>query len=1271
MRLRHLTLQGYKSFANRTEFLFSPGITAIVGPNGSGKSNVADAIRWVLGEQSLHLLRGKSTADLIFAGGRKRSQAGMAEVSLVLDNADAWLPVDFGEVTITRRAYRNGENEYLVNGARVRLRDIMELLAESGLSQRAYVVIGQGLVDAALSLRPQERRALFEEAAGITFYRLRREETLQRLEETQRNLERVQDIIHEISPRLAYLEIEAQKVEERQRLSAHLKRLQRTWYGYQWRNQQAALAHAQERAAAFQLSVEEKRHSLAAVRERITLLRSRESELRVLLRTWHQRSADVHQNIERAQRELAVAEERLQLVQARHKELIAELEALTEQQHMQSQLVEQVDAEVHRLEQELALKQAKLNDLEAQWHAMREQFLRPARRQAHVERVLEARRVELNQLTQAARSLQMEIGRKVQERAMAQERTRQLALQLDRLKDEQASLERQRASQVARVAQVRATLAERERVWADRQRALAECEQSLAALQGRVRAPSAEYKQVEEELSLLRAALDQQIAELNTARAELARLGGERDALEQLQSTHVEHGDTAVRAVLEARVDGCLGTLGSLLEIPGDLEELVEQALGEQFQVVVVENTACMQQIEQLLAGIGDRVTLLPLDRARCAVRLPEQVARLMDLVGCTERIRPAAEAVLGLVVLCRDRSAAEALVPVLPPGSLCVVADGTVLHASGAISVGRTRADRLTSERARGVLIERIAEAEERCRQWERTVQATQDRVMALEEMLRDMRQQEERQYQDMLLAQQEALAQARADVAVAEEALRNERAALEREIVALRYLDERIAQLQAQIQAVKGELDQVPAHLRSDKAQAVETAVEEQESSEEAPFSKDWSLLAEFEHRQHVYARRIARLEQALTALTQQVTTGQEEVARFERDILGPARTEVAVVKEALRNQRVALEREKGLLERIEVQAAARRERLAGLEQEGRTVGSRLEELRAEMSALRVRADELRRAIQPAEEEMARLEEELRSLDAQERDLQNRLREAETRYEQARAGIERESERLRALLQRIEDELGLVRIETAEHVATQQTLPLYPLVSELPLVEELPDGLEKEIQQIQAALRRLGEVNPNAPQEYAELKERYQFLAEQSSDLEKGIAQLRQAVDQLDTLMESAFRETFEAVAAKFAEIFPVLFNGGAARLELLEPHDLMNTGIEIIAQPPGKRSQRLALLSGGERALTAVALLFALLQVSPTPFCVLDEVDAMLDEANVFRFRSLLEELAQRTQFIVITHNRVTIEAADTVYGVSMGADGVSQVVSLRLS
>jgi chromosome segregation protein len=405
-------------------------------------------------------------------------------------------------------------------------------------------------------------------------------------------------------------------------------------------------------------------------------------------------------------------------------------------------------------------------------------------------------------------------------------------------------------------------------------------------------------------------------------------------------------------------------------------------------------------------------------------------------------------------------------------------------------------------------------------------------------------------------------------------------------------------------------------------------------------------------------------------LEQLTAQVAAAREEAARFEREQLSEARTVVAVTEASLRSDRGSLEREAALLERLRSQIDARRERAEELKAERQLLLERIGTLSQEASQLGATLQQVRGHIQPAEDELEELDEAGASLEKQRGQAEKRVRAAEERHGRAELEVERKRDELRILARRIEEDFGLVELELADSVTAQTPLPMRPLVSDLPVVEHLPEALEEEMQFVKKRLRLLGGINPNAPHELAEVQERYSFLTEQSADLGAAVEKLRRTVSELDTLMERAFRETFDAVAEGFSGMFTDLFEGGEARLALTDPDDLLNTGVEIVARPPGKRAQRLALLSGGERALTAVALLFSLIQISLTPFCVFDEVDAMLDETNVGRFRAKLEDLAQGTQFIIITHNRATVESADTVYGVSMGSNAISQVVSLKM-
>ena len=1244
MRLNHLTLQGYKSFAAKTEFLFPTGITAIVGPNGSGKSNIADAIRWVLGEQRMRTLRGKSTADMIFAGGRRRARAGMAAVSLTLDNSDGTLPVEFTTVTITRRAYRSGDNEYLLNGSRVRLKDITELLAAGGLGRRAYTVIGQGLVDAALSLRPQERRTLIEEAAGISLYRSQREGAVERLAETRRNLERVHDIIGEIAPRLRRLAREREKAEEHRRVTAHLERLQRTWYGYRWGRQQSALAAAQEREAALSAALDARRQEADALTAAINRLRQQEQSLREQLSVWHRESAALHERVNEARRELAVAEERARLLSLRREELLAELGPLREQLAAQEEKIAQVDERSAALERTLAQRRAHLADAEREWAAARERAAAPRRQHDQAAQELRRRRAALERLGRTLRDLQAAESRLASERAVAEERVRQLEGRQQELADELAALEEQQSAQESQVAAARAAVADGADV-------LARARKALAAVQDDAAAPTDLSSALKREQARL-AELERELA---AVQAEGDQLRGEQAALERIAAAW-EPYDAGVRALRRTSGAGVLGPLAALVRVPAEWERALEAALGDDWQAVVVERAAALAALEAALrsASSGGRLTLLPLDALRPPPPLPSGALRAAAVVTSDESLRPAIESLLGSVALCADRDEAQALLPDMPPGSRCVTADGLVLRADGGITVtaGKGRsAPVLEAERRRRELPARLSALDRRRAELEEARQRARARVAEAERRLEAHARQQ--------AAEREA---ARTQVAVAEETLRSRRAALRREESLLERLRGRAQALRRQMEKLAAEREALVAQLRR--------AEDGPRDGFDARLEAVRRRRQEVEEQQRAAAERVADLETQLAALAEAVAAAEEEAARVERETVSPARTALAVAEEGLRSQRAARQREVAHRERLQAQIAARRQRAEELAAEQSALADRVAALRAEVEAVEAQSDALQARIRPAEAQLAALRQERDALETQEQQARERVREAESRRDRAQVEVARRRDELNLLAQRIEEDLGLVELELAENVTAQTLLPLGPLVSRLPVVEELPEGLEDEIRRLKGRLRRLGTVNPNAPEEYAEVQERHAFLTGQAADLEQATEQLQQVVAELDALMETTFRETFAAVAARFTEMFQALFDGGTARLELTTPDDPLNAGVEIIARPPGKRAQRLALLSGGERALTAAALLFALLHVSPTPFCVLDEVDAMLDEANVGRFREVLKGLAQKTQFIVITHTRGTVEAADAVYGVSMGSDGVSQVVSLRL-
>ena len=1199
MRLKQLELQGYKSFANRTEFAFDTGVTAVIGPNGSGKSNVADAVRWVLGEQSFNLLRGKKTEDMIFSGSDQRARLGMAEVRLTLDNRDGSLPLDFAEVTITRRAFRSGENEYLLNGNRVRLKDIAELLGRSGLSRRTYTVIGQGLVDQVLSQRPDERRALFEEAAGITAQQAKRDEALRRLDETRSNLQRVQDLLQEMTPRLRHLKLAADKANQARQLHADLQSLLRTWYGFRWHALlgDVALAGQTERAAA---DVQRQfQAELAGLEADLLAQRTRQADLRQRLGDWHRAASTLHRQAETIQRELAVNEERQRQLAVRQREAAADLVGLHAQETAAAERLQALNA-----------------DLGAQRAAAAEQRVVVQRAEQAVAARLSERLARQRALEQA----QAEANRLLAAHQAAR-------AQLTQIGERQAALQK--------------TAAEHARAIEAAHAAAAALAQRLGALEAEQAAAQAESQRLQQAVAEQAALGDQAENERRQLAVTLSDLGRENaslqgrfDMLTRLRSEGAGFAAGA-RAVLTDLSSprpqlprGILGVVSALIRVPSHLETALEAALGGQLQDIVVETWDVAEAaIAFLKRTDGGRATFLPLDTIRPAppIRLPRSAGVLgvaADLVETEPHLAPLVEYLLNRIVVTEDLAAARRVRQGLSSGPqpTLVTLEGDLVRPGGSVSGGSAARNRqdgsvLAREREWRAMPAALEALKTRSRQVEAQVrQAEQKRQAALDA---------QRQLQ-RVQAQQEPLR------AAARETLNQVQRDLDR-----------------QRQAERWHADL--ARQAADESRTLAARV-----------SALQVTLTQHEAQQTAAQGAIAAARQALA-----------ELAADDLDqALARARAAQAAAQAQVSTQEALAQQAQMAREQAATQAAARRARAAEWEAELERLGAHVSQLAAQNVHLAAQIKTYQDQIDPAEAELTQVEAAHAQQEISAGRARQQARSVEQQLNQARLELERRQDALARLRRDIEHDFGLVQLERGAEMPDQPPLPMGALVEALPVIETPPEGLEAEVQRLRQQVTRLGSINPDAPGEYEETLARHTFLVEQVADLEKGANGLREIIVELEKVMEREFRKTFRAIAERFKEYFSMLFGGGSARLSLTDGDSLATTGIEIIARPPGKRPQSLALLSGGERALTAAALIFSVLSVSPPPFCILDEVDAALDEANVGRFRDALGRLGRDTQFIVITHNRGTVEAAQTIYGVSMGADNASQVLSLRL-
>jgi chromosome segregation protein len=1124
--LRRLDLVGFKSFATHTSTDLAPGIVVIVGPNGSGKSNVSDAVLWVLGEQSAKAVRARKPEEVIFAGSASRQPLGMAEVSLVLDNSDNSLPIEYSEVRVTRRLYRSGESEYLLNGAKVRLKDITQLLLHAGLSPDSYAIVGQGSIDELILQRPEERRVVFENVADIRRHQLRLNETRSKLASTQANLVRVQDILAELTPHVRRLKTQADRAERAEHFRTELHEL--LLRSFRWRlahtraeQRQAEEASTQasaeaQRAEAESLAAEQLLHgvdaSLASLEERFSELRPRADGFREQYRV--------------AERSRAVVRERIA--------------AMAEQRASGEADLVRLQGALERLAQDEAAA------AEAAPPSAEDGVLPDDARLSELRTQLEAGSGEVEAAQTARAGLQWRIEQHDTVIRDAESR-------LSRTTQQVHSLESNLA-----VDQARQT---------DRDSRLASVQQQLAAF-GQERADlETRLERTQARLASAATARQEAAAQLEAAREKLRVASQQADRL---------HGALQALGAADLRTSDDT-------DLPGDWQSALA---GLPVVGLAGELAHRIRPIDLLLAGFVRRIVVLADDAS--AREAHQRLSRHLAADA-------PAWAVLSLDGLLMTSEG---------PRPLEVVADeGQSVLADWSRQVRQLEADLEASELSR-----RAALGE---------VQGARDRL---------------------------------------DDAEANERGAR----LALGEIEARLAEVR------RGE----------------STSLVEQQELESARDRAVRAASQRADERQRAEARVRSIQEELTGARAQRVALGDEVRLADERlasltERAAALRAEVASLEAAAGRREAERAAREALYARIQGEIASTRSSLD-------TTQIRLARSEGQSTELQAREADLIRELELAQRELEPIEAELRAAEGQRSDLLTERQVVEQRLAVLRAAERAAHETREArhvAAQRAVDEVERLKTEIAETAELEAELSGDTLWAEqlrLQFQQDSGEAAPREAFDLEAARRRIatlqrelravGGVAESVVDEYRELSERHAFLEHQSADLRAAMTELESAAAELETHMRERFSEAFGAIQAAFQDCFAQLFGGGEARLVLTDPDDLLRTGIDIVARPPGKKLQGLLSLSGGERALTVVSLLFGLMKINPTPFCVLDEVDAALDEANVQRFANLLAEFARGIQFIVVTHNRATMDKADAMYGVSMDAAGISHVFSV---
>ncbi|HEX5148502.1 MAG TPA: chromosome segregation protein SMC [Candidatus Limnocylindrales bacterium] len=1204
-RLLALRVHGFKSFAERTNVEFGPGISAVVGPNGSGKSNLADALRWALGEQG-RALRSRKSEDVIWAGSDKRPAQGMADVSLVIDNADGLLPVEYQVLELGRRLYRSGENDYLLNKTRIRLRELVDLLDSAHLADNAFLFIGQGMVDQALALRPEERRPLFDEVAGVRRHERRRRRAEEQLTESEANLARVEDILGELRPQARRLAAQAEQQATRlatadELATALLSAMHARWFD--------AAARVAETGAA-------RERGQADVDRAMADLSVTESAASALA---HEASARAAVERERAI-ELEAAQAVLNAARLRDARLVSEFEAL---ERDRARLVDErsaADAELDASRRALAAPApARDLDLEAGLAEAERDLAGALEELAALRGAQEAQGQELAALRRAAAARQAE----------ADTARRRLADAERRLAEETAQVETVAAHRIeldGRLAAARSSL-----------HAAGEAEQRAVRLRDSARDHATRS-------DAARAAAEARVV---SAEAALAAIRGQLDALRARLAEEESRGIArAARRVGGWRLD-------EDLVVDPAFRQAAEAALAAATRAYVVAADA--------VAGLaGERGSLVVAERAAATTsgddarerRFRERLAAAGGgtLDGAIRRdTHGAARRLLVRAAWLPDLEACLAIQASLPAGWVVVPRDGAAVVTDLAISLGAPES-----------VLERRAEVA----RLEAAVSKLDLDLSALRNAAASAAVEATGAAEEVEAARTEER-RAGATRHAAEEAERL--AARQRETVA-----REAAWHEAQVERLTADLERARAALATYAVQKYQPDASTGRAPAEtlAATAADGPGLAAWEARATELRGRRDRLASDLAA--------QDAMRRDAEHRRARAEATLAMAEERLarteRELTALLERERHLAEERDLV----RDELASATARSAAAHEVLSAVRATDAADRERLDRADAAASAARERLRAADDRLRAADRAELEARlglDALREGvivelaglgdlALAHLAAAAGRELDSS------ESTTDDAAAGDLAVSDDVAALEAAltGVAAIWASRPPSDPAPSPAR--LGQLRRRFHELGAVNPYAVDEYAALKARLETLEVQASDLRTAISRTRDLIVELDTMIGDRFQATFRALETAFASRFEQLFGGGFARLSLTDPTDVGSSGIEIVARPPGKKPQALAMLSGGERALTAVALLFAMLEVRPVPFCVLDEVDAALDEANIGRFADALRSLADRTQFIVITHNRGTIEAADALYGVTSGDDSVSRVISLRL-
>lgn len=1177
--LKRIEIAGFKSFAERTVIEFERGVTAVVGPNGSGKSNITEAIRWVLGEQSAKSLRGGKMPDIIFAGAQNRKPLNIAEVTVVLENSDHFLPLDFTEISVTRRYRRTGESDFYINKQACRLKDIHELFMDSGLGRESFSIISQGKVEAIFNSKPEDRRGIFEEAAGVLKYKQRKKKAEQKLFETEDNLSRVQDIIYELAEQLIPLEQQSKVANNFLMLKEELTKI----------DVQLTTHEIIKTKAIW----EEKQSSLTVLGEKLQEASRKIYDLEEVLSQLKSRRNRVDQNIENQQQQLLQMTELLKQTEGQ-KQVLVERSKHMQQSTNDSQfsLKEITDQlinyrlELNELQQKIEQKQRQKQQL-VDWIELSEQ--------------------EVEKYSKSSKELLEELRSQYVETMQEQANTNNELKYLER-QYQQESVKNQQAIQ------------KHEALESQLEQAIKindELEKSVSKLEQTLSQQRENYLSEQEQLKRMQLDLENKQKQMYQSMNLVQQIKARQKSLQEIQENYSGFYQ-GVRLILKHRnqLNGIVGAVAELIEVPNVYTLAIETALGATMQHVVVEEEKDGREgITFLKKQRGGRATFLPLTTLKPR-NIPNKIVERMqeipgflgiasNLVHYETRLTNIMQNLLGTTVLAENLESANCLAQSLNYQYRVVSLEGDIMNAGGSMTGGANK------KGSQGSIFSQTQELQSLT---EKLVQVQEQSVS------------HETNVQKIM----------------------NEIQKKEIKVDKLRTEGETIRFKQQEYQNKQTNQTDLIVRLKKEKG------LFEFESNELHQFLTDYQQKKErLIQQQNFWTDEKERLNQEMQQIDQEASQMEEKkLAAIER--YNQLQADRAVVTEQLVHFNTQQKEKQHQIDDAIVKKGSLNQQLQTLNDSSSNHQQTEQNLTIQIKQYAEKKAELEEAITKEKNSRQSLQEQMTECEsclAEENKQQQELLTEQTKEEVEKNRAEM---KLDTALQYLQEEYNI----TFERAATQ-----YQPINDQEISRQKVKQLKREID-------RLGPVNIASIDQYEQVNSRHEFLVTQRDDLLNAKNQLSETMNEMDEEVKIRFNETFEAIRTQFKLVFPNMFGGGRAELMLTDPNDLLNTGIEIEAQPPGKRLQSLSLLSGGERALTAIALLFSILRVRPVPFCVLDEVEAALDDANVVRFGRYLSNFEAQTQFIVVTHRKGTMEAANALYGVTMQESGISKIVSVRL-